>query len=117
MRPLALPFGQGFTLFQSVANCVATHYNYFVRCIVPTEYAAGQQISKLADESLVPTDTCSEGELLQFAERFLEWALINKEVHESEDPASLDLNSAITQARLFGLTRFEKNAVLKVKSV
>lgn len=89
-------------------------YNYCVQCIVSAEYAQGQQISRLADESLVPTDTCLEDELLQFAERFQEWALINKEVHESEDTASVDLNSAVTQARLFGLTTIEKQAILKV---
>ena len=89
-------------------------YNYFFQFIVPIEYALGQQISKLADESLVPTDTCLEDELLQFAERFQEWALINKEVYESDDPASLDLNSAVLHARLHGLTKDEKRVILKV---
>lgn len=82
--------------------------------IISTDFAKGQQISKLVDESYVPTDTCLEDELLQFAERFQEWSLINKELHESEDPASVDLNSVITQARLFGLTSFEKQSILKV---
>lgn len=80
------------------------------------DYEAGQQVSKLADESLVPMDQCLEDEILQFAERFQEWALINKEIHESEDPDSVDLNSAVTQARTFGLTQQEKRAILKVRN-
>lgn len=83
-------------------------------CVITTDYAQGQQISKLADEVHVPTDECLEGELLQFADRFQEWALINKAVDESEDPASVDLNAAVTQTRLTGWTTVEKEAVLKV---
>ena len=80
------------------------------------DYEKGDQISKLVDESLVPTDQCLEDELLQFADRFQEWAMINKEIHESEDPETVDLNSAVTQARTFGLTPQEKRAILKVSS-
>ena len=80
------------------------------------DYAKGQQISKLADEALVPLDQCVEDEILQFAERFLEWALINKEIQESEDPDSVDLPAVITQARDFGLTKKEKEAILQVKT-
>ena len=77
----------------------------------------GQQISQLADESLIPTDQCLEDEILQFAERFQEWALINKEIHESEDPESLDLFSIVTQARERGLTQEQKSAILKVSKM
>jgi len=84
------------------------------QCVITTDYAQGQQISKLADEAHVPTDECLEDELLQFADRFQEWALINKETDESEDPASVDLNAAVTQTRLTGWTALEKEAVLKV---
>ena len=80
-----------------------------------TEYAKGQQISKLVDESFVPNDQCTEDELLQFAERFQEWSMINKKIHDSEDPESLDLQDIINQARLFGLTQSEKTAILKVR--
>ena len=79
------------------------------------EFSPGSQIPQLADESLVPTDTCTESEIVQFAERFQEWALVNKELEESSDPALVDLNSAVTQSRLQGLTPFEKQQVLKVR--
>ena len=72
-------------------------------------------MSKLADESLVPTDQCLEDEILQFAERFLEWALINKKIYESDDPESVDLNAVIIQARNFGISEEEKKAILEVK--
>ena len=82
--------------------------------MITTDYAQGQQISKLADEVHVPTEKCLEDELLQFADRFQEWALINKQVDESEDHALVDLNATITQTRLTGWTTIEKEAVLKV---
>lgn len=41
--------------------------------------------------------------------------MINKKIHESEDPESLDLKDVINQARLFGLTQSEKTAILKVR--
>lgn len=85
--------------------------------MITADYAQGQQISRLADEAHVPTDECLEDELLQFADRFQEWALINKEIHESEDPASVDINSAVTQTRLFGLTALEKEAILRVNII
>jgi len=90
--------------------------NSLLNYLSVAEYEAGQQVSKLADESRVPMDQCLEDEILQFAERFQEWALINKEIHESEDPDSVDLNSAVTQARTFGLTQQEKRAILKVRN-
>ena len=77
--------------------------------------ASGEQISKLADESLVPTDQCLEDEVLQFAERFLEWALINKALHDSDNPDSLDLNAVVLQARDFGISEVEKKTILEVK--
>ena len=61
-----------------------------------------------------PSSNCLHEEVIQFAVRFQEWALINKELAESLDPAELNLNSAILQARLNGLTPFEKRQVLKV---
>ena len=87
---------------------------FLFQCVITTDYAQGQQISKLADEAHVPTDECLEDELLQFADRFQEWALINKATYESDDPESVDLNAAIMQARLTGWTALEKEAVLKV---
>ena len=77
--------------------------------------ASGEQISKLADESLVPTDQCLEDEVLQFAERFLEWALINKALYDSDDPDSADLNFVVRQAREFGISEVEKKTILEVK--
>lgn len=78
-------------------------------------YAKGQQISKLVDESFVPINECTEEELLQFAERFLEWAMINKEIYDSDDPASLDLEGLVNQARLLGFTSLEKTEILTVR--
>lgn len=75
-------------------------------------YAKGQQISKLVDESFVPINECNEEEILQFAERFLEWAMINKEIYESDDPPSLDLKGLVDQARLLGFTSSEKTEIL-----
>ena len=77
--------------------------------------ASGEQISKLADESLVPTDQCLEDEVLQFAERFLEWALINKALYDSDDQDSVDLNAVVLQAREFGISEVEKKTILEVK--
>ena len=77
--------------------------------------ASGEQISKLADESLVPTDQCLEDEVSQFAERFLEWALINKALYDSYDPDSVDLNAVVLQAREFGISEVEKKTILEVK--
>ena len=65
-------------------------------------------------EEMDPSSNCLHEEVIQFAVRFQEWALINKELAESLDPAELNLNSAILQARLNGLTPFEKRQVLKV---
>lgn len=78
------------------------------------EYEEGQQLSKLADESLVPYGECLEDEILQFAERFLEWALINQLLFESDDPESLDLYQKVLQTRENGLKEEEKINILKV---
>ena len=85
--------------------------------VITIDYAEGRQISKLVDEAHIPTDECLEDELLQFADRFQEWALINKKTYESEDPAAVDLNAAVTQTRLTGWTSLEKEAVLKVNII
>lgn len=77
------------------------------------EYQKGQQLSKLADESLVPHRECLEDEILQFAERFLEWALVNKLLYESDDPESLDLYQRVLQTRENGLKKEEKRNTLK----
>ena len=90
---------------------------YCWKLLTLADYEQGQQISQLADESLIPTDQCLEDEILQFAERFQEWAMINKEIHESEDPESLDLFSIVTQARERGLTQEQKSAILKVSKL
>ena len=78
------------------------------------EYQKGQQLSKLADESLVSHGECLEDEILQFAERFLEWALVNKLLYESDDPESLDLYQRVLQTRENGLKKEEKRNTLKV---
>lgn len=85
--------------------------------VITIDYAEGRQISKLVDEAHIPIDECLEDELLQFADRFQEWALINKKTYESEDPAAVDLNAAVTQTRLTGWTSLEKEAVLKVNII
>ena len=85
--------------------------------VITIDYAEGRQISKLVDEAHIPIDECLEDELLQFADRFQEWALINKKTYESEDPAAVDLNAAVTQTRLTGWTALEKEAVLKVNII
>lgn len=77
------------------------------------DYAEGQQLSKLADESLLPRDHCLEDEILQFAERFLEWAMINKLVSESDDPESLNLFAKVMQIRDYGLDEQEKRDILR----
>ena len=79
------------------------------------DYAEGQQLSKLADESLLPRDHCLEDEILQFAERFLEWAMINKLVSESDDPESLNLFAKVMQIRDYGLDEQEKRDILRVR--
>ena len=71
-------------------------------------------LPKIVAEEMDPSSNCLHEEVIQFAVRFQEWALINKELAESLDPAELNLNSAILQARLNGLTPFEKRQVLKV---
>lgn len=92
-----------------------SNWNILLKSLLFVDDASGEQISKLADESLVPTDQCLEDEVLQFAERFLEWALINKALYDSDDPDSVDLNAVVLQAREFGISEVEKKTILEVK--
>lgn len=90
-----------------------SNWNILLKSLLFVDDASGEQISKLADESLVPTDQCLEDEVLQFAERFLEWALINKALYDSDDPDSVDLNAVVLQAREFGISEVEKKTILE----
>ena len=92
-----------------------SNWNILLKSLLFVDDASGEQISKLADESLVPTDQCLEDEVLQFAERFLEWALINKALYDSDDPDSFDLNAVVRQVREFGISEVEKKTILEVK--
>lgn len=73
--------------------------------------------TKMVDSTLTPTIACPRGELLQFAERFEEWAMIKKELDESNNPQTLDLNSSIRDARTIGLTSEERRQILKVSEL
>lgn len=94
-----------------------SNWNILLKSLLFVDDASGEQISKLADESLVPTDQCLEDEVLQFAERFLEWALINKALYDSDDPDSVNLNAVVRQAREFGISEVEKKTILEVKII
>ena len=41
--------------------------------------------------------------------------MINKEIYDSDDPASLDLEGLVNQARLLGFTSLEKTEILTVR--